>query len=119
MQHALESLRHACPQVVAAAVVGLDGELHAVTADQDLDGVVGPTYTALDTVAQRAVQELGRGQLTFCLLEGAFGRIVVQDTGDGRALVVVSDEGARLGLLLDDVRAAAKAIAAAPEVAHA
>lgn len=111
MQHVIETLRHTSPKVVAAAVVGLDGEIHAVSADQEMDAVVGPAFTALDTVAQRAVQELGRGQLTRCVLEGSFGWMVVHDVGDGRSLVAVSDEGTRLGLLMEDVRACAEQLA--------
>lgn len=117
MNKVLEELRTISPEVIAAAVVGPDGELFAATSDTDLEGVMGPTTTAMTTIAARTVQEMGRGGLRGSILEAAFGRVVSWELGDGRTLVVIAEPSARLGLLLDDVRACSASLSG--EVAHA
>lgn len=116
MLEALDQLRRVSPEIIAAAVIGLDGALEATSAQTELEDLLGPTITTLSSIAARTAQELGRGALDATILEGAYGRIVTRDLGDGRTLVVVAEPEARLGLLLDDVRACADGLAR--EVAH-
>lgn len=107
---ALDHLRRVSPEVVAAAVIGLDGAIEGTSTQGDMEDLLGPTVTMLTTIAARTAQELGRGALNATVLEGAYGRIVTRELGDGRTLVVVSEPEARLGLLLDDVRACGDAL---------
>lgn len=116
MQEAIETLRRVSPDVIIAAIVGLDGEIEAVSGQGELDDVVGPTMTTFGTIAARVVQELGRGALQRSILQGSYGNIVAEDVGDGRVLVVVAEPAARLGLLIDDVTACVGQLGR--EVAH-
>lgn len=117
MQEAMETLRRISPEVIAAAIVGLDGEIMASSAKGELAEVVGPLATTFTTMAVRTAQELGRGTLETSILEASYGRVVVREIGDGRVLVVVAEPTAHLGLLIDDVRACSDQVAR--EVAHA
>jgi len=117
----LHHLCNICPEVVAAAVVAGDGALLAVHAQPDHADVLGPIVTALGGLAERAVQELGRGSLEVAVLNGTNGLLVLADLGRGHTLAAVADRGARLGLLLDDVHACTAALRGAldREVARA
>lgn len=114
MRAPIETLRAVSPEVVMAAVIAGDGEIESFSGPgEDQEGVIGPLSTTLTGLAARAVQELGRGGLQTLILEGSQGHVVARELGDGRTLVAVASPGARLGLLLDDVRACADEVARA------
>jgi predicted regulator of Ras-like GTPase activity (Roadblock/LC7/MglB family) len=111
MLQSITSLRTVSPEVVLAAIIGGDGEVEAFSGQvEDLEGVVGPVSTTLSTLAARAVQELGSGGLQSIILEGTMGHVIARELGGGRTLVAVASSNARLGLLLDDVRACASEV---------
>lgn len=108
MSGPVASLRAVCPEIVMAAIIAGDGEVEEFSGQaDDLEEVLGPVGTTLAALASRAVQELGRGGLESLILEGTQGHVVARELGGGRTLVAVASAGARLGLLLDDVRACA------------
>ena len=112
MQQSITSLRTVSPEVLIAAVIGGDGEVEAFSGKvEELEGVVGPVGTTLAALAARAVQELGAGGLQSIVLEGTSGHVVARELGGGRTLIAVASHNARLGLLLDDVRACAMEVA--------
>ena len=110
----LAQLRNISPDVVAAAVLSPEGEILAVDTDADLEDVIGPILTTFSTMAERTVQELGRGGLKQVVLEGTQGLVVVHDLGGGQTLTAIANPHARLGLLLDDVRACAASLESQP-----
>lgn len=114
MASPVSTLRQVSPEVVVAAVIAGDGEIESFDGQgPDLEGVLAPLGTTLSALAARAVQELGRGGLQTMVLEGSQGHVIARELGDGRTLVAVAGPGARLGLLLDDVRFCAEAVARA------
>lgn len=98
------------PSAHAVAIVDPDGAIEEVLAPEGVEDAIGPTTTTLTTLADAALADLGRGQLTCCILEGTFGRAVFRDLGNGSTLVVIAEADARLGLLLDDVDALCAAL---------
>lgn len=110
MTEPLYTFRRLHPDTHAVAVIDPDGALLAVAAPEGLEGMLGPTSTTLTTLADATLADLGRGSLRCGLLEGAFGRIVFRDLGNGSVLVVVTGADTRLGLLLDDVDALCNAL---------
>ena len=110
----IAALRTVSPDVVMAAVIGGDGEIEAFSGEaKGVEELLPPLSTTLATLAARAIQELGRGGLECVILEGTLGHVVARELGGGRVLVAVANSGARLGLLLDDVRACADEVARA------
>lgn len=111
MQSAIEQLRQISPEVLAVAVIGVNGELQADAAPEELAELLGPSGTTLSAIASRTAMELGRGALQTTIVDGSNGRVVAHDVGQGRTLVVVADPAARLGLLLSDIQACGETIA--------
>lgn len=112
MHGPVAALRAVSPEVVMAAIIDGDGEVESFDGQsEDMEGVLGPLSTTLSALAARTVQELGRGGLQTMVLEGSQGHVIARELGGGRTLVAVASPGARLGLLLDDVRACAEAVA--------
>ena len=107
MLDALETLRSVCPEVVAAVVLDGDGQVAAISASRDVEGVVGPLLTTFYSIAERTTRELSRGGMGVAVLQGSEGTIVARDLGAGRLLAAIANPNVRLGLLLDDVRACA------------
>jgi predicted regulator of Ras-like GTPase activity (Roadblock/LC7/MglB family) len=106
-QEVCAQLHKLSPEVEVVALVGPSGELEGYVGPAEVEAIVGPMLTPLFTLADRAGQELGRGALNLLITEGSRGLVVAHDLGGGRALALVVRPGAALGLLLDDLRAAA------------
>lgn len=106
-QEVCAQLHKLSPEVEVVAVVGPSGELEGYVGPADVESLVGPMITPLITLADRAGQELGRGALSLLITDGSRGQLIAQDLGGGRALALIVRPGAALGLLLDDLRAAA------------
>lgn len=104
----LRLLRQLNPTIEAAVLLAADGAVEAADTHTSLEDVLGPMLTTLATVGDRCGRELGRGALRRVVLEGSRGLLIAQDLPGGRLLAVLSGEEGHLGLLLDDVRAAAE-----------
>jgi uncharacterized protein len=106
-QDVCAQLHKLSPEVEVVALVGPSGELDGYVGPAEVESLIGPMITPLLTLADRAGQELGRGTLSLLITQGSRGQVIAQDLGGGRALALIVRPGAALGLLVDDVRAAA------------
>ena len=104
----LHDLLHETPGIDAAAVVSFDGlpMASALPAGMDEDRVAAMS-AALLSLAERAAQGLGRGDLSQVYLEGEHGAVFLVSAQDEGVLVAVSAPGAKVGLMLFEVRLAA------------
>ncbi|TVQ90022.1 MAG: hypothetical protein EA397_13775 [Deltaproteobacteria bacterium] len=107
----LQNLRKLSPAVDLAILIDPEGAILASSPEIDegnpLGEIAAPMLTALAGLAERTTRELGRGLLQEFILRGPAGHVVARDLGDGRILAIVARPSAQLGLLLDDIDAAA------------
>jgi predicted regulator of Ras-like GTPase activity (Roadblock/LC7/MglB family) len=100
------------PEIEAASVVSFDGlpMASALPADMDEDRVAAMS-AALLSLGERAAEGLGRGELSQVYVEGEHGTVFLVSADDEAVLVAVAAKGAKVGLMLFEVRRAAAAIA--------
>jgi predicted regulator of Ras-like GTPase activity (Roadblock/LC7/MglB family) len=113
----LGTLLRQAPDVEAAAVVSFDGlpMASALPAGMDEDRVAAMS-AALLSLGERAAQGLGRGDLSQVYVEGDNGTVFLVSADDEAVLVAVGRVGAKVGLMLFEVKQAAEAVAAALRV---
>ena len=113
LDHVLSTLLREAPDLEAAAVVSFDGLPMASglppTMDEDR---VAAMSAALLSLGERAAQELGRGALSQVYIEGDNGTVFLVSADDEAVLVAVGRKGAKVGLMLFEVKQAAEAVAA-------
>src|SRR5437764_11136745 len=114
LDRALADLLTQAPEVEAAAVVSFDGlpMAAALPASMDEDRVAAMS-AALLSLGERAAQGLGRGELSQVYIEGESGTVFLVSAEDEAVLVAVAAPGAKVGLMLYEVRRAAGAVAEA------
>jgi predicted regulator of Ras-like GTPase activity (Roadblock/LC7/MglB family) len=112
----LRDLLHQTPGVEAAAVVSFDGlpMASALPADMDEDRVAAMS-AALLSLAERAAQGLGRGDLSQVYIEGEHGTVFLVSAQDEGVLIAVTTAGAKVGMMLYEVKLAANRVG---EVLH-
>jgi len=112
----LRELLHQTPGVEAAAVVSFDGlpMASALPADMDEDRVAAMS-AALLSLAERAAQGLGRGDLSQVYIEGEHGTVFLVSAQDEGVLIAVTAAGAKVGMMLYEVKLAANRVG---EVLH-
>ena len=119
---ALHALLTSTPELEAAAVVSFDGlpMASALPVGMDEDRVAAMS-AALLSLGERAAQGLGRGDLSQVYVEGEDGTVFLVSAQDTAVLVAVAARGAKIGMMLFEVKRTAAAIAAvlAPEPAAA
>jgi len=105
------------PEIEAAAVVSFDGlaMAAALPAGMDEDRVAAMS-AALLSLGERAAEGLGRGELSQIYVEGENGTVYLISADDEAVLVAVASRGAKVGLMLFEVRRAAAAVADALRV---
>jgi predicted regulator of Ras-like GTPase activity (Roadblock/LC7/MglB family) len=101
------------PEVEAAAVVSFDGlpMASALPAMMDEDRVAAMS-AALLSLGERAAEGLGRGGLNQVYIEGETGTVFLVSADDEAVLVAVAAKGAKVGMMLYEVRRAAADVAA-------
>ena len=109
---ALSALLTQTPEIEAAAVVSFDGlpMASALPAGMDEDRVAAMS-AALLSLGERATQGLGRGDLSQVYIEGETGTVYLVSCDDEAVLVAVASKGAKVGMMLYEVRRAAAVIA--------
>ncbi len=102
------------PEIEAASVVSFDGlaMASALPAAMDEDRVAAMS-AALLSLGERAAEGLGRGELSQVYVEGEDGTVFLVSAEDEAVLVAVAAKGAKVGLMLFEVRRAAAAVGAA------
>jgi len=109
---ALNALMQDSPEILAAALVSLDGFTMASALPEGMqEDRVGAMSAAILGLGERAAAELGRGQLSQVFIEGDSGYVMLIAAGQRAVLTCLADREAKLGLVLYDMRAAAERIA--------
>jgi predicted regulator of Ras-like GTPase activity (Roadblock/LC7/MglB family) len=93
-------------------VVSFDGlpMASALPAGMDEDRVAAMS-AALLSLGERAAQGLGRGELSQVYIEGDAGTVFLISADDEAVLVAVASKGAKVGMMLYEVKRAAAAVA--------
>src|SRR5450432_54546 len=112
----LRELLHQTPGVEAAAVVSFDGlpMASALPPEMDEDRVAAMS-AALLSLAERAAQGLGRGDLSQVYIEGENGTVFLVSAQDEGVLIAVTAADAKVGMMLYEVKLAANRVG---EVLH-
>jgi predicted regulator of Ras-like GTPase activity (Roadblock/LC7/MglB family) len=107
----LAELLRQTPGVEAAAVVSFDGlpMASALPAGMDEDRVAAMS-AALLSLAERASQDLGRGDLSQVYIEGEHGSVFLVSAKDEAVLIAVTAAGAKVGMMLYEVKLAANKV---------
>ena len=117
LEHAIHGLLAQTPEIEAAAVVSFDGlpMASALPPSMDEDRVAAMS-AALLSLGERAAQGLGRGELSQVYIEGETGTVFLVSADNEAVLVAVAARGAKVGMMLYEVRRAAAAVAQALRV---
>jgi predicted regulator of Ras-like GTPase activity (Roadblock/LC7/MglB family) len=112
LDRAIADLLSQVPEVEAAAVVSFDGlpMASALPATMDEDRVAAMS-AALLSLGERAAEGLGRGGLNQVYIEGEQGTVFLVAAEDEAVLVAVAAKGAKVGMMLYEVRRAAETVA--------
>ncbi|MCW2671738.1 MAG: Roadblock/LC7 family protein [Frankiales bacterium] len=112
LDSAIHGLLSQTPEIEAAAVVSFDGLPMASALPQSMDeDRVAAMSAALLSLGERAAQGLGRGELSQVYIEGDAGTVFLVSADDEAVLVAVAAKGAKVGMMLYEVRRAAAAVA--------
>jgi predicted regulator of Ras-like GTPase activity (Roadblock/LC7/MglB family) len=113
LEEALRTLLEKTQDIDAAAVVSLDGFVMASVLPSGYEADrLGAMSAALLSLGERTAMELGRGELAQVFVEGTQGYIFLLAAGEDAVLTAIVRRGSKLGLVLYDIRNAAKSIAA-------
>lgn len=133
LARALDEFLTTSPDIEAAAVVSADGLPMASALPPHVEeDRLAAMSAAILTLGERAAMGLGKGGLAQVFVEGEDGYVVLMAAGEHAVLVAVTSQGAKVGLLLFEMRRAATRVAsvmaetpavppappAAEEVAH-
>ncbi len=112
LDRALADLLVQAPEVEAAAVVSFDGlpMASALPATMDEDRVAAMS-AALLSLGERAAEGLGRGSLNQVYIEGESGTVFLVSADDEAVLVAVAAKGAKVGMMLYEVKRSAAVVA--------
>lgn len=108
IQHALRTLVTNTPDLEGAAVVSADGLIVAsvLAAEVDEDRV-SAMAAAMLALGERTAKELGRGSLEQVYVKGNHGYVVLMGAGPDNVLEAIAGSGAKLGMVLLDMKRAA------------
>lgn len=110
---ALQRLLEKTEDIDAAAIVSMDGFVMASALPESYEeDRLGAMSAALLSLGERTALELGRGELAQVFVEGNNGYVFLLAAGEDAVLNVIVRRGSKLGLVLYDIRNAAKEIEA-------
>jgi predicted regulator of Ras-like GTPase activity (Roadblock/LC7/MglB family) len=108
MVERLRSLQLSTPEIEASAVVSVDGLTIASAMPASIEeDRVSAMAAAMLSLGERIAGELGRGSLDQVYIRGRNGHVLLMSVGDEAVLTALVREGAKLGLILLDMRRAA------------
>ncbi len=112
LDRAIHGLLAQTPEIEAAAVVSFDGlpMASALPPSMDEDRVAAMS-AALLSLGERAAQGLGRGELSQVYIEGETGTVFLISADNEAVLVAVAAQGAKVGMMLYEVRRTAAVVA--------
>lgn len=114
LDRVLHDLLGRAPELLASAVVSFDGlpMASALPVGMDEDRVAAMS-AALLSLGERAAENFGRGTLNQVYVEGENGTVFLVSADDEAVLVAVGAKGAKVGLLMFEVRRSAMSVAEA------
>jgi uncharacterized protein len=103
----LRDMQVSSPDIEASAVVSVDGLPIATALPREVEeDRVSAMSAAMLSLGERIASELGRGTLSEVQIKGEKGFVVLQSLGTEAVLTVLAREGAKMGLVLLDMRRA-------------
>ena len=112
LDRTIHALLAQTPELEAAAVVSFDGLPMAAALPPSMDeDRVAAMSAALLSLGERAAQGLGRGELSQVYIEGDSGTVFLVSCDDEAVLVAVASKGAKVGMMLYEVRRTAASVA--------
>ena len=110
---ALDDFLAISSEVEAAAVVSVDGLPMASALPPHVEeDRLAAMSAALLTLGERAASELGKGELAQVFIEGPKGHVILMGAGPDSVLVCVTAHGAKVGLVLFEMRRIAERVTA-------
>jgi uncharacterized protein len=113
---AIDDFLAVSPDVEGAAIVSPDGFpiASALPVHVEEDRLAAMS-AALLILGERSASELGKGNLAQIFVEGPYGHVVIMAAGGNAVLVAVTSKGAKVGLVIFEMRATARRIATTME----
>ncbi len=103
----LRDMQVSSPDIEASAVVSVDGLPIASALPREVEeDRVSAMSAAMLSLGERIASELGRGVLSEVQIKGEKGFVILQSLGTEAVLTVLAREGAKMGLVLLDMRRA-------------
>ncbi len=103
----LRDMQVSSPDIEASAVVSVDGLPIATALPREVEeDRVSAMSAAMLSLGERIASELGRGVLSEVQIKGEEGFVILQSLGTEAVLTVLAREGAKMGLVLLDMRRA-------------
>ena len=103
----LRDMQVSSPDIEASAVVSVDGLPIATALPREVEeDRVSAMSAAMLSLGERIAAELGRGVLSEVQIKGEKGFVILQSLGTEAVLTVLAREGAKMGLVLLDMRRA-------------
>jgi hypothetical protein len=101
----LKKLLSAIPEVKAAAIVSVEGLPIASALPQGIDETrIAAMTAALLSLAERAIQEMRKGDFEQVYVKGSDGYLLVLSAGQNAVLTVSTTKDVRLGLIFLDCK---------------
>ena len=109
MDDRLRQLLASSPDIEALAVISVDGLTiaSALPAGMEEDRISAMSAAML-SLGERIAGEMGRGSLEQVYIKGQHGFVVLMSIGESAVLTTLAREGAKLGLILLDIRRTAE-----------
>ena len=113
IERILKDVQSRIPDLEGLAVVTKDGLpiASALYTSTDEDRISAMTAASL-SLSERVVVELERGIMEQLIITGTNGIVIIRDSGEHAVLVGIARADAKLGLILLDMKRAAKKLAA-------
>lgn len=109
MVERLRDMQVSSPDIVASAVVSVDGLSIASALPQGVEeDRVSAMSAAMLSLGERIANELGRGVLEQVYIKGQEGYVILMAVGEEAVLTALAREQAKLGLIFLDMRRAAE-----------
>lgn len=103
----LRDMQASSPDIEGSAIVSVDGLSIASSLHQEIEeDRVSAMSAAMLSLGERIASELGRGILEQVYIRGENGYVLLMAVGEEAVLTVMAREGAKLGLILLDMRRA-------------
>jgi uncharacterized protein len=103
----LHDMQMSSPDIEASAVISVDGLPIATALPRAVEeDRVSAMSAAMLSLGERIASELGRGTLSEVQIKGEKGFVILQSLGSDAVLTVLAREGAKMGLVLLDMRRA-------------